>query len=346
MAYETGTASDQTDLMSKLSTFAQANGYNEDYYNGSNRHLSLSRAADALYVSFAWDAVNFIQMYQALNYEGAHDEEPWDQDDDSGNGNNDPDSFGDRGRQVSNIGNGSFTAYHFFAYTSPSYAIHVVLEFAPGLYRHFGFGKMDKVGTWNGGAWCAGHLWNTAGATPFNVYDAPNHGGHSVLMDGQMQPGMSYYGTYNDDSGGTLYVTGLPGQDAASKWGHCVYYNTDDGDIGTDRASNSRIRISGGFRCGPAITLFGHYLPNLANGFIPIIPIETFYMRGDGADDGVYYLGRIPNVGHIHLHGIDPAQELSVGGDTWIAFPMVRKSNVGGDNQESKNAGIIYKKVT
>jgi len=52
----------------------------------------------------------------------------------------------------------------------------------------------------------------------------------------------------------------------------------------------------------------------------------------------------VANVGHIHLHGIDPAQELVVGADTWIAFPMVRKSNIGGYNQESENAGIIYRK--
>ena len=48
MAYETGSASGQTDLISKLSTFAQANGYVEEYYNGTNRFLALSRAADDL----------------------------------------------------------------------------------------------------------------------------------------------------------------------------------------------------------------------------------------------------------------------------------------------------------
>jgi hypothetical protein len=346
MAYQTGTASDQTDLMSKLSTFAQANGYTQDYYNGTNRHLSLSRASDSVYVSFAWDGVDYIGMFQALGYSVTHDEEPWNQVDDSGNGNSNFDTNPDRGRQVSAIGNGSFTAYHFFAYTSPSYAIHVVLEFAPGLYRHFGFGKMSKVGTWTGGAWCGGHLWNPAGSTPYNIYDNPAAQGHTVLTDGYMLPGQSYYGVHNNDAGATLYCTGLPGQAAASKWGHCVHHTTTDVNLGTDRGSNARVRISGGFRAGPALQQFGHYLPSLANGFIPIIPIEVFYMREVGGDSGVYYLGRIPNVGHIHLHGIDPAQELTVGSDTWIAFPMVRKSNAGGNNQESWNAGIIYKKVT
>jgi len=344
MAYQTGTASDQTDLLSKLSTFAQANGYVEDYYSGANKHLSLSRSADNVYVSFMWDGVDQIGMFQALGYSGANDEEPWNQADDSGNGNSDFDAFPDRGRQVSRIGAGSYTAYHFFAYTNP-HNIFVVLEFSPGLYRHFGFGKIDKEGTWTGGAWCAGHLWNWAGFTAFGAYPLPSHNGHTVLMDGALVPGTTYYGTYNTDSGGTLHCEGLPNQPAGGRWGHSVDYQTDDADVGQDRGSTDRIRIGGGCRKGAALAQFGAFLPDLSNGFIPIIPHEVFYMDADGGDDGWYYLGRMHNIGHIHLHGIDPAQELTVGADTWIAFPTVRKSNIGGINQESENSGLIYKKV-
>lgn len=343
MAYETGTASGQTDLMSKLSTFAQANGFTEDYYSGGNRHLSLSRSADNVYVSFMWDGVDYIGMFQALNYSGSHDEEPWNQDDDSGNGNEDFDTNPDQGRQVSAIGAGGYTAYHFFAYTNP-HNIFVVLEFAPGLYRHFGFGQIDKVGIWTGGAWCAGHLWNPAVA--FSQYDAPTSSVHSVLMDGGMGPGGVSYGLYNENAGGTLHVEGLPGMDAATKWGHSVANDTDDDKILNDRGDNLRIRVAGGCRRGPALSQYGRFLPDLSTGFIPIIPMEVFYNRADASYDGWYYLGRMHNIGHIHLHGIDPAQELTVGSDTYIAFPMVRKSVIGGNNQESWNAGIIYKKVT
>ncbi len=344
MAYQTGTATDQTDLMSKLSTFAQANGYVEEYYHGTNRFLALSRAADNVYVSFYWDAVSIIAMYQALGFSATYQEAPWNQANDSGNGSDTVPSLIDRGRQVSGTGTGPFTAYHFFAYTNP-HVIHVVLEFTPGLYRHFGFGQIDKVGTWTGGAWCAGHLWNEAGNPAFSAWATPNHNGHTVLMDGAMYPGTTYFGTHNNNAGGTLYCESLPGQDASSKWGHSLDYDTNDDKILNDRNGNPRVRISGGCRKGVALSQFGFVLPDLSNGFIPIIPHEVFYMDGDGGDDGWYYLGRMHNIGHIHLHGIDPAQELTVGSDTWIAFPMVRKSNVGGLNQESENAGIIYKKV-
>ena len=345
MAYQTGSATDTTDLMSKLSTFAQANGFTEDYYSGANRFLSLSRPALNLYVSFQWDLSNFIAMYQALGYSGGQAETPWNQANDSGNGSNDFGTYPERGRQVSNIGAGPFTAYHFFAHDDP-YNIFAVLEFSPGLYRHFGFGYLNKTGTWTGGAWCAGHLWHTGGSSAFNAYSVPTSPAHTVLMDNLLTQQATYYGTINNDSGGTLHVEGLPNQPAAGKWGHAISNGVADADIGTDRASNARIRIGGGCRGGPALVQFGRYLPNLANGFIPIIPMEMFYNDGQTSVDGWYPLGVMHNVGHIHLHGIDAAQELTVGADTWVAFPMVRKSDIGGINQESENAGIIYKKVT
>lgn len=345
MAYQTGTATDQTDLMSKLNTFAAANGFTTDYHNGTTKFLALSRPADNIYVSFHWDNTDTIAIYQALGFSATYQEQPWNQANDSGNGSDTVPSQIDRGRQVSRTGAGPFTAYHFFSHTNP-YNIYVVLEFSPGLYRHFGFGKIVKTGTWTGGAWCAGHLWSWTGSTGFQVYADPKSGGHTVLMDGYLSTSLIYHSTYNTDAGGTLHCEGLPGQVAASKWGHSVVNNLADGDVGNDRASNPRVRIDGGCRAGVALSQFGYFLPNLANGFIPIIPMEVFYNRGAGSVDGWYYLGRMAHIGHIHLHGIDPGQTLTVGADSWMAFPMVRKSNVGGTNQESRNAGIIYKKVT
>lgn len=345
MAYQTGSASDQTDLMSKLNTFAAANGFTTDYYNGTTKFLALSRPALNIYVSFAWDNIDTIAMYQALGFSATYQEQPWNQANDSGNGSDTIPSQIDRGRQISKTGAGPFTAYHFFAHTDP-YAIYVVLEFSPGLYRHFGFGHLKKTGTWTGGAWCAGHLWNWAGSTQFSSYSNPISGGHTVLMDELLDTGLSYHTTYNTDAGGTLHCEGLPGQAAASKWGHSVRNSSSDVEVGNDRASNPRIRIGGGCRAGVALSQFGYFLPDLANGFIPIIPMEVFYNRGVSSVDGWYYLGQLANVGHIHMHGIDPGQTLTIGADNWMVFPMVRKSNVGGYNQESRNAGIIYRKVT
>lgn len=339
MAYQTNSATDQTDLMSDLSTFAQANGFTEEYYNGTNRFLVLSRSADSLYVTFYWDGSDNIMMWQSLGYAGGYAETPWLQADDSGNPGSSK-TYPDRGRNVNGIGNGTFTAYHFFAYTDP-YVICVVLEYSPGLYRHFAFGKLNKVGTWTGGAFVAGHHWCPSASGIFLSNETSNY--HSMLLEAQFNPS-----TYSDvlNAGATLHVEGLPGQDVSGKWGQFGYVSDGTYHPGEDTAGNPRIIINGGMRNGISVNTFGWLLPDLAAGFLPIMPIECFYWRYQGGSDGWHYLGNLANVGHIHLHGIDPAQELTVGSDTWMAFPAVRKSNIGGLNEESENMGLIYKKVT
>jgi hypothetical protein len=341
MAYETSTATDATDLMNKLRIFATANGYTQDYYNGSTRFLSLSRSADNLYVSFYWDNTNNIAIYQALGYSAGSAETPWTQVNDSGNGYSTLAEIY-RGRNVNNIGAGPFTKYHFFGYTDP-YAIHVVLEFSPGLYRHFCFGMIKKNGTWTGGAFAAGHQWNAQSSG--SQLDAPKSIYHTVLLDNVFSPTNVTF-NYTLDAGGTLHIEGMPSQAAASKWGHCT--EPGSGYIYNDRGGNPRVRIMGGARGGPAVVQYGWMLPDLANGFIPIIPLQQFYHLGDEdlGNNGWFYLGYMNNIGHVHLQGINVGQEVTVGSDTWICFPAVRKSSVGSNNQESWNMGIIYKKVT
>jgi len=339
MAYSTGSATDQSDLMSKLSTFAQANGFTQDNYDGTNKFLSLSRSADSLYVTFHWDGSNHIQMWQALGYNGTYAQTPWLQADDSGNPGS---SIADpsQGRNINRIGNGTFPTYHFFGYTNP-YRIFVVLEYSAGLYRHFGFGKINKAGSWTGGAFVAGHRWSDEGSSisiPGAVY-------HSLLLDGVYTP--STYAGVNK-AGATIHMTGLPNQNSATKWGQFGGLN-DSGTQhpGTDTASNPRDIAYGGFRNGLGVQQWGWMLPDLANGFLPIIPIELFYIYQETTTRSIwYYLGNLPDIGHIQLQGISAGQEITVGSDTWIAFPAVRKANLGGANEESENMGLIYKKVT
>ena len=205
-----------------------------------------------------------------------------------------------------------------------------------------------KSGSWTGGAWVAGHLWNPAGNPVFNQYSFPNSTKHSILLDGRLSPGSALFGNYDADSGGTVHLEGFDGQSTGAKWGHSVDPDTSDTFTGDDRGGTQRVRIAGGMRQGIAISQFGFLLPDLGSGFIPKIPIEVFYHKDDasgGSGNDWHYLGTMGNVGMIHLHGISAAQELTIGAETWIAMPAVRKSNVGGVNQETRNMGIIYNKV-
>lgn len=343
MAYETGSASDQTDLMNKLQVFAAANGYTVEHYDGNNRLLYISRSADSLYAGFYWDGTNNIALYQALGFTADNVAEPWTMPDDSGNGHDNLAQIY-RGRNVNNIGNGPFPTYYFFGYTNP-YSIHVVLEFSAGIYRHFGFGKLDKVGSWTGGAWVAGHHWN-AQWNEVALGD-PDHYAHSILLDGAHN-NSSYYYSYSYYCNATMHAEELPLQEDSSKWAVSCSPILDSR-LGDDRAGNSRVRIIGGCRGGIALTQFGWLVPNLANGFVPLIPMEVFHidgLRSSSISRGWHHLGRLHNVYHLHMHGIDPAQEISYGGSTYMVFPGVRKSRVGNKVQESWNMGIVYKKVT
>lgn len=342
MAYETGSATDQTDLMNKLQIFAAANGFTIDNYDGTNRRLSISRAADNLYAHLYWDGTNNIGLYQSLGYDPAKVATPWQMPEDSGNGYADLSQLY-RGRNVNNIANGPFPAYYFFGYTDP-YSIHVVLEFSAGIYRHFGFGMLYKVGTWTGGAWVAGHHWNAQN----NGYalGQPAKWSHSILLDGVKGDESSYY-WYSDYCNATMHAESLPLQNSNSKWAVSGGPGL-NALLGNDRAGNSRVRVIGGCRGGIALSQFGWLVPNLANGFVPLIPMEVFYIDGvaGSASRGWYHLGRLHNVYHIHMEGIDPAQEINYGGGIYKVFPGVRKVHISLYNQESWNMGIVYKKVT
>ncbi len=342
MAYQTGSASDTTDLMNKLQVFAAANGYVVDNYDGANRRLSISRAADSLYAHLYWDGTNNIGMYQSLGYSAGSVATPWTMPNDSGNGYANLAQLY-RGRNVNNIANGPFPTYYFFGYTNP-YSIHVVLEFSAGIYRHFGFGKLDKVGIWTGGAWVAGHHWNAQDGG--GALDSPTSTVHSILLDGVTNPPTALY-DYCRYCNATMHAEDLPLQDASSKWA-VSGAPTISSYLGNDRAGNPRVRIIGGCRGGIALSQFGWLVPNLASGFVPLIPMEVFYIDGvaGSASRGWYHLGRLHNVYHLHMQGIDPAQEINYGGSTYLVFPGVRKSHVGMNNQESWNMGIVYKKVT
>jgi len=343
VAYQTGSASDQTDLMNKLQVFAAANGFTVEHYSGVDRLLYISRAADSLYAGFAWDGENHIGVYQALGYSAGSVSTPWAMPQDSGNGVANLAQLY-KERNVNNIANGPFPTYHFFGYTNP-YAIHVVLEFSAGIYRHFGFGKLEKVGNWIGGAWVAGHHWNSQ--RDGSSLGVPNSGNHSILLDSAFYPLSSYY-DYCYRAAATMHAEQLPLQPASSKWAMSCHPGMDSSYLSADRAGNAKVRISGGCRGGMAMSQFGWLVPNLASGFIPLIPMEVFYIdqQASSTSCGWYHLGRMPNVYHVHMQGIDPAQEIVYGGSTYLVFPGVRKSRIATNNQESWNMGIVYKKVT
>lgn len=336
MAFQTGSATSQENLIGILATFAVAQGWTQDELDNTNNRASLHKGN--IYVHFRWSGTegggaNNIAMYQSLGFTPGNN--PDGHPDDSGNGVNGTVLSSER--RVSGIGDGPFTNYWFFQNTSPDY-IYVVLEFSPGLFRHFGFGMIDKVGDWTGGEWVAGHVWLLNGVAD----DAPDANQHTLLMDGVHG---NTTGTTELEPA-TIHIEGLPNQ-FASKWGN-VGGGHDQGASwnGVDGGGNARSPVIGGFRGGFAVRRFGKSAANPLNGFVPLIPCPIVYIdKTPAGDDELYLLGWMPDVRHIQMKHFTPAQIVTIGSDDWYIFPGVRKQFLLNNTQESWNMGIAYKKV-
>jgi hypothetical protein len=328
MAYQTGTSTSQQDLLDKLRTFATSNGWTQDEWDTSGKVLSMHRST--VYVHFRWDAVattGGIAIYHSLGFISAGTD-VWAHTDDSGVGQANLSPVTSE-RRVDRIGNGPFTKYYFFE--SDTY-IHVVLEYAPGLFRHFGAGILEKVGTWTGGEYATGSIWyNSAG-----VQDYPIDTRHSLPWDA------SNSNAANDNT--TVHAEGMPGEPSGStKWGVCWAGTT----AGNDRAAVGRLNMVGGLRGGPVTAAFSWLPANPSNGYIPLVPIPIFYRRdAGGTPEKWYHLGFVPDVRVINIAHLEPGEEVTVGSDTWTMFPWIRKQYLKVNTDESWYGGLAYRKVT
>lgn len=148
MAYETGNTTGNSDLLSKLSTFAQANGWSYGACSGGGMVLS----KNGVFTSITSDA-GAVYMMGCTGYSSGS---TW---------NNQP---GNSGRTaVTNYMGGSHKAYHFFAGNT---YIYVVVEVTTNIFRHFNFGELTKFGTYSGGAFVNGTRWSTQASRPIYTH--------------------------------------------------------------------------------------------------------------------------------------------------------------------------------
>jgi hypothetical protein len=338
MAYQTGTATDLGDLLSKLDVFMVANGWTQNAFNDGASVAAQGFALwtkNSIHVGLKWvaNAPNNMSVHQALSYSGAGF--PGAQTGDSGNGYRS--TFGtdaqlDDERCVNDIGDGPFVSYHFFEQdASPAY-VHVVVEIATEVFRHFGWGEMEKFNDWTGGEYCYGHFQDEALAS--DAVDTATY----ILFDG-ISPTATSTGRRN----ATIRAQGLPHQGASERWlHHSGNVIADDTDF-NDAAGNTKRVAFGGFRGGPVASLLGEFRSDVSTGHIPMYPLAIF--TRDFTNNFVYVLGNIPDIRGVDIFNFSPGQEVTVGSDVWIVFPSARRTE---DNVIPRTyyQGIAYKKVT
>lgn len=339
MTYQTGTASDLEDLLSKLDTFATTThggwaGYssNPDTTNGWFELHKGSLSFSAKYPRGAQGPPEHMSCHQATGFvndstaPGAHTA-------DSGNGYNTGTTNHTNAnllteRCVRDIGNGPFPSYYFFADdTSPNDYIHVVVEATSGMFRHFGFGTLVTLGdNWTGGEYVYGHYMDTFTSA---LATDPNH---QTLLDG-------LGGSTDQLRCATVRIaSGLANQSPAV-WGLVVAVVPTT----TDTATNVRRQIHGGFRCGIEARGFGNPIGAYSSGVIPMYSIAAYYR--DPSNLRVYNLGHMADVRALNVRNFEPAQTMTIGTDDWVIFPMSIRTTALVANR-SLYSGIAYKKVT
>ncbi len=321
MAIEIGIATSQEDLIDKFRTFASNNGWTVDNFDTAADKCSIHKGT--VYMHMGWDNSQDIEFHQSLGFTAAGtalNAHP----NDSGNGGS-----SSALRSMHTIGNGPFTKHTFFAGSSPTEHLYAVVEIAPGRFRHFGCGEIEKIGDWTGGEFvcCTGWQQSTSAGTPTLTT-------HSVMMDA---------GCNSEALANTMHVEGMPGGPASHRWGlmvHTVNPSSNDGD------GNGRVTLPCGVRGGPYTRAMGGAPSSLTQGFVPLIRIPCFYRDRDPNPDQFYHLGFSPNIRVINMSAFQPDTTFVQGSDTWHIFPMIRRLTSGLSTEERSGfGGLAYKET-
>lgn len=328
MAYSTGSYASLDALMTSLFSFATANGWTQDQLNTTTDEAALHHTAgNNIHVSFDWGSGNSIGIHQALGYTGGNS--PGAHPNDSGNG----DTGSNTERRVAGI-DADGTYYFFSNFHSEADFIYIVLEYSSGIYRHFGFGELAgvyKSGNWTGGEFAYGHEWGQGAG---NI-DSPIASNHSFLLDGGSNSSSSL-------KSATIHMEGFPDIVGTSKWGVVGLTGLVPGN---DAAGVLRYIVTGGARSSVYINSFSPFLPSVNTGIFPGMPLPLFAVNKVPSQDRVYFLGYMPDCRMLSIGSFTPAQEITIGSETWTIFPAVRKQKLELNTEESWNMGVMYRKA-
>ena len=322
---QTGSWTTQQNLISTLRTYALqlTSVWTIDSWTDSSTPI-LEMHIGSLYVQLEGDGTD-IAVYQSLGWNVA--QAPGTQTDDSGNG-----GLGTNDRQVEAIGDAGVTYWFYGPLSGTEDFIYVVVEYAAGFYRHFGFGDLIKANDYTGGEFAYGGNW----AQDTNI-DMGNSSAHSVLLD-------QACGTATKAA--TVHLEGITDEPSAStKWG-VVFLGTAPGN---DSAAVARWILEGSVRGGRYIP-FAFIKASLLDGLFPGIPIKVFCSdsRATGAPiNRDRFLGTMPFARTVQMGLLDAEDTFTVGAETWRVFPAARKIYITPEGtsgtEESWNLGIAYR---
>ena len=310
MAYQTGNATGVVDLLDKLKIFVEANGWTTNRHDvqGSGRRLQIQKSSDLFFnfralVSEArpsgaggGSAVHGIAFNGSTEYDGAND---W------FNQVGAPQDSG--GRKVAGVTSltGSIPAYHFFAIDD---AVYCWIEYTAGRYQWFGFGGVNKIGTWTGRNFFFGY--SNCAAQAVSTPICP-------LMGDSFIGGTSPIGYV------IVHCDGYTGWRAA----------------GASSGSSGNLA---GSRVFDVLRLYSGQLestPNNFNSLSVILPVSLLVYRdaNNNTLSPSTPIGYLPELHYINIKHLVPGAEYTLGGDTYRVFPFSFKSDTALNAQPLSN---------
>ncbi len=325
MSYQTGTATDPEDLLTKLFTFLTGTpAWTQNYFDTVNDRGSITSPVGNVNHNFAWDTDTIATQMSTGLASPLGSVDMW-----AEAGREHSLSTLESNKNINEVP-GPYTSYHFFE--DDGYC-HVVVEYSSGLYRHFGMGQLSLItAAFTTGDYSFGTFW----AQGTGDIDVPLDSTHANAWGGTTRQSPYTRST-------SIYLPGWT-DGGTGKWyqeSQTILGNDPDGD------PINALTIHG-YSAGNLYNFMGINASQL-NGFKPLMPIAVYtdYIPGD--PDRWRLVGYAPDLRIINLDGVTVGEELSVGGETWVAFPIVRKLFVPGttfNEEQSYNFGYAYRKVT
>lgn len=220
---------------------------------------------------------------------------------------------------------------------SNGYAIHVAIAQAiAGEYRHHVFGALEKAGDYSGGTYVDGTYWPRTGSWSGMV----NSSGNNVIPFG-----------HNTNSTGCGSVRADSVEDNRVNSYHliCNYYGSslnEEGQAGSGVGTIYQVIDSPTYDSMWLGFALGGTDENIFSGRSVFHPI-TLSVRRAGTTPYLSPIGRVSGLRACYLEKLEPEQEVTIGDDTWMLFPWLRKlpmSNASNAPPASGNYGWAVKK--
>jgi hypothetical protein len=315
MAYETGSATGVNDLVNKLATFIEANGWTRDSLGDEGTGRRYHAHNGSVYVnmrSFNSEAVttniqngsnstlsHSIAFNVGSGYSGAS---AW-----YNQAGTPQNSAAVKSTSGVHLITGAIPAYHFFAHNAGD-NIFVVIEYASGMYQRFGFGTLTKYGSYTGGEYMVG-----------------NSRGHGTIT--AELSGIGFFRGVGG-SGGTMPAYVNVDVDAESGW----HYNS-TASYGATRRPITEYTIH------KAVSRIARIMPNTHNGLVVKDPVIACVERSTTSDGIFSPIGELPGVFYTSLANLVPSQQVTFGSEDYRVFPFLSKATTDTGFAAGSNTG-------